>query len=342
MKRFANLFLAATVVLLLVWQLPWLVNFLSTPTGHNPFTLYSALADDFIYNEMDDNNKLHRRGISGREYTEAEADSLLPCFYMRQLVSDGRFPDSLFGVPITPQEVKQASLIERFNPRDVNNHAIALYPLLESMPKRVELEMPDDMFRCTSQGIEFITMEDNEVNQRKSQLFTQALLDKGFQFPALQISGNPTTRKSYDEGYLLLDQSHHLYQLKRCAGRPFVKQFAVADSLQLEHIFCLEPSGRQLRGLVTDVHHRLYVLTPDYQLVCTGVESYNPEEDEMMIIGNLFNWTLSVVSGQQVRYYALSADDYQLIRTFERALDDNTCPGLHFTSTDDTYCYPRF
>lgn len=342
MRKFANALLALTALFLLVWQLPWLINFVSTPSGHSPFTLYSSLADDFIYNDMGDDKKLRRFGTSGREYTEAETDSLLPFFYMRQLVADGRFPDTIMGRAVTPHEVQMSNIIERFNPRDVNTRGIELYPLLESMPKRVELAMPDDMFRITADGIEFVRMESNDVDREKSERFTKALADKGFRFPATRVSGNPSPRKSYDEGYLLLDADHRLFQLKRCANRPFVKQFDVADSIRLEHIFICEPSGRQLRGFATDSRHRLYVITADYRLAPTAVEHFDPTRERMLIIGNMIDWTVSVTGDDAVRYYAISASDYSLIRSFDRPLDNSRVPGLHFTSASDNYCYPRF
>lgn len=342
MRKFAHLLLALTTIMLLLWQLPWLANFVITPSSHSQFTLYSSLADDFIYNDFDEQSKLHRYGVNGQEYTEAETDSLLPCFYMRQLVADGRFPDSIQGHAVTPHMIQQGSLIERFNPKDINCHAIPLYPLMESMPKRVELEMPEDVFRITEKGIEFITMESNSVNENKSKLFTQALLEKGFHFPALQISGNPSTRKAYDEGYLLLDANRKLFQLKRCAGRPFVKEFGIPQEIQLEYVFAIEPTGHQLRGLVTDRNQQLYVLTPEYSLIKTGVDSYNPATDRMLIIGNIIDWTVSVTTDDAVHYYALSTEDYHLIKRYDRTLETNHVPGLHFTSADDTYCYPRF
>ncbi|MCR5394801.1 MAG: DUF4857 domain-containing protein [Bacteroidales bacterium] len=342
MRKFANIVLWLTVAVLLLWQLPWLINFMSTPSGTSHFTLYSALADDFIYNDIDELGKLHRYGTDGKEYTEAETDSLLPFFYMRQLVADGRFPDTIMGRAVTPHEVKTAQLIERFNPRDVNTHSVPLYPLLESMPKRVELEMPSDVMRVTDQGVEFIDMESNSIKEDKSARFTQALTDKGFTFPALRVSGNPTTRKAYDEGYLMLDAQHRLYQLKRCAGRPFVKQFSVPDSVQLEHVFEIEPAGRQLRGFATDSQHRFYVLTSDYQLAPVQIDGYDPSTQRMLIIGDLMHWTVSVTTDDAIHYYALSADDYHLVRRYDYPYQDNSLPGLHFTSGNDTYCYPRF
>ena len=75
MRKLANIILGIIVVLLVVWELPWLYNnyavsFLhGDEIGGQPFTLYSGLADEFIQNTEGQG----RRGISGREYTVEEA-----------------------------------------------------------------------------------------------------------------------------------------------------------------------------------------------------------------------------------------------------------------------------
>jgi hypothetical protein len=344
MRKIADFFLCFILLILAAWQIPWVINFIRTPdTSQVYFAIYSAAADDFICNQLDENLKLQRVGTDGRVYSEAEADSLLPCFFMRQLVADGRFPDSIQGVAVTPHGVQQTNLTIRLNPRDINGNLIELYPLMESMPKRVDLEMPDDVFRITSEGIEFIAVETNQIKEQKSRMFTEALQAKGFRFPALWVSGNPSTRKNYDEGYLLLDSNHRLFNLKRCAGHPFVHEFAIPEGITLTHAFAIEPNARQFRGLATDTGNRLYVLTTDYRLVLTGVESFQPTTDRILIIGNMFDWTVAVTDDYAIHHYAIDASDYHLIRrldrTFEEAAD---LPGLHFPSADDKFCYPRF
>jgi hypothetical protein len=41
-------------------------------------------------------------------------------------------------------------------------------------------------------------------------------------------------------------------------------------------------------------------------------------------------------------HVGMEYDDYHLIRRYDYPLDDNSFPGLHFTSGADTYCQPRF
>ena len=58
MRKLANIILGIIVVLLVVWELPWLYNnyavsFLhGDEIGGQPFTLYSGLADEFIQNTV--------------------------------------------------------------------------------------------------------------------------------------------------------------------------------------------------------------------------------------------------------------------------------------------------
>lgn len=203
MIRISKIFLFVTLAVLAVWQLPWCYAFLTTKAAPSRFVMYSSLLDDFILTGYTEGVGITRQDPAGHTYSEHEVDSLLPLFYMRQLVADERFPDSLFGVAVSPREVQQTSFNFRMRPSAVNAPQTGLYFLLESMPKRVDLEMPADAFRFTGEGVEFIVMDTNTPDAGKSARYTRMLSDKGFRFPPREVSGNPTTMKEYDNGYLL-------------------------------------------------------------------------------------------------------------------------------------------
>lgn len=76
--------------------------------------------------------------------------------------------------------------------------------MFESCSGKVDLENPSDMFRL-KENIEFIDMTTNRVDEQKSARFQQAMEKAGFTFPALWVTGIPTSQKSYDEGYFALD-----------------------------------------------------------------------------------------------------------------------------------------
>lgn len=63
---------------------------------------------------------------------------------------------------------------------------------------------------------------------------------KDFHFPAIEIVGNPTVKKEYDEGYLLLDADRRLFHLKQVKGRPYVRAIPLPEGLTLEHLYLTE------------------------------------------------------------------------------------------------------
>ena len=92
---------------------------------------------------------------------------------------DGRLPDSINGVAVSPSMLEEQSFIFISHPSSINCHITPLYFLLESMSKRVYLEMPSDVFRLGKKGIEFIDMSRNEVDRAKSELFQKAFEARG-------------------------------------------------------------------------------------------------------------------------------------------------------------------
>lgn len=343
MKLFSHILLYITIALLAVWQLPWCYSFLAAKPSKVPFSMYSSILGDFLSMEHEDGKGMVRYDSSGKAYTQEQADSLLPFFYLRQLMADERFPDSINGRAVTPREVQLTNFSFRSTPSDINACQTGLFPLLESMSGRVELTMPDDVFRITEKGIEFIRMRTNTADTGKSRLFTEAMVKKGFIFPARTVAGNPTTRKEYDEGYLLLDNEGKLFHLKQTKGRPYVRAISLPGEFHARHLFITEFKDHKTLGFLTDAENNFYVLrNKSYDVIKTGIPSFIPEEDALSIFGNMFDWTVCVKTARAEKYYALNADDYSLIKSISFSKKNKEMPGLHFTSPQDKYVRPRF
>lgn len=341
MIRFSRLLFWFLALVLLAWQLPWAINYLTAKPENTPFTLYSERLGDFA---------MIRRGEGGPEYldragnsyTRREFDSLLPLFYARQLVADGRFPDTLAGRAVSPREAQSAAFVFRSAPKEVNRPETGLGFLLESSSGRVALEMPSDAFRLTSSGIEFIDMASNRIDTAKSGRFTRTMLRKGFRFPATHFSGNPTARKEYDEGYVLLDADRKLFHLKMMQGRPYVRAIELPEGLRPDRLFITEFHNRRTLALLTDTRHLLHaVVMPGYSVRPVAGVTFDPRREDLSIIGTLLHWTVCVSGPEAERYYAVSADDLSLLDTLSYPLTAKPFPGLTFTSPKDRFVKPR-
>ena len=342
MIKVSKIFFACLMAVLLVWQIPSLYNTFVAESVSTPFTLYSSVAGRFATLEHDEDKKMQYRDASGREYTEEQFDSILPTFYYRQLVTDGRFPDSIHGIAVTPRQVQVSNFNMRISPLDLNKPRLGIQQMLESMSGRVDLELPDDVFRITESGMEFVKMSANTIDEAKSASFTRMMQGKGFRFPAYRLSGNPTDRKEYDEGYVMLDAERKLFHVKQTVGRPYVRAIALPEGMTPEHLFITEFPSRKWLCFLTDTEGHLWVVEREsYDVRCTEIPPFTPEEQSMLIIGNMFDWTVKVNRGTSECYYAISAQDYNLIDSMSYQTPSHTLPGLSFTSTKDKFVKPR-
>lgn len=337
---------------ILAWLLPWLYNLATLKRRSTPFTLYSEIIEDFAMINVNYNDKASRfTDRKGNFYTETQFDSILPMFYYRQLVTDNKLPDTIRGTHVTSTIIRRENFIFRSRPSDINMHHPGLYPLLESRSKRVDLVMPEDVFRLTKHGIEFIDMETNQVNREKSALFQSVFLQKEVTFPVRTIAGNPTNRKEYDEGYLFTDSDGKLFHLKQVQGRPFLRPIPIDPEINITRIWVTEFSNRKYFAFLTDVNNHFYALTaPDYNLINIEVPPFEPQKENMTIYGNMFTWTVVQSNNTDEIITAVDAKTLTAIDSMIFLNPEKDKIGassylfplqLSFTSTTDKFFHPR-
>ena len=317
-------------IIVAAWLLPALYDLVFPRTDKMPFVVYSCLDSTFIRFETT-GKQVRYVDFRGQEFTKAEADSLLPLFAFRQLVAEGRLPDSLFGVELTPKKIQQNAFHFKTSPKQLNKPAVGLYTMLESASGRVDLQLPPDVFRLTKDGLEFIDCETNTVNKAKSLSFSRELAKHGFAFPVQLIWGNGSTRKDYDNGFLLTDSGNRLFQLKMVKGAPWVReirsqnsevrdqnsevrdQHGSADRQKFIQLFTIEPANRALVGLVVDDAHQLYAVRSNGKLAHIGIDEYDPQTMQITIVGDLMHWTITLYTEHDSRYYAVDSQTFEQV-----------------------------
>lgn len=220
--------LVVLCTVLLAWLLPTFYGLFSEVHSGRYFVYYSSITNHFCSVEREaDSKKMIRKDVTtNEEYNLNQFDSILPLMYYRQLLADGKMPDSIQGKKITVKDANTKSFFFRYKPTGKNSPAIGLYPLFEASSGRVDLKMPDDVFRLSSE-IAFIKPETNTIDEEKTARFQKLFTEVGFSFPAKLVAGNPSPRKPYDEGYFVIDNNDRLYHLKLEKNKPYLHKIAL-------------------------------------------------------------------------------------------------------------------
>lgn len=339
-----------------MWVLPTLVKKITYKPDSYPFVYYSCMLNDLCFIEYS-NKKTPMQDTKGNIYTTSQFDSLMPMLNFRQLMSDGRLPDSIKGIAIEPRIIRSKMVNYKYSPNETATPQIGLYILFEAMPKRVGIEMPDDVFRIKDK-IEFINTGTNSVNKEKSKLFQAAMDKEGYTFPTQWASGNLNPRKPYDEGYFCLDAKGELYHLKMVNERPYLKNTHISDSIDIAHFAMLEVADKRFYGFLYSKTGEMYIIENEgggYKTVKLDIDPINLQQDQIILMGNIFDWTVSVITPESKKCYGLDAASLKRIAehdidrtpgkwdkvskwifpayiTIESKSSDYLLPAFHFTA----------
>lgn len=312
MSKTGNIYLAVITALLAIWLLPRLWYIITAKPYSTPFTLYSCIAGDFVSLEDRSGRDFTFKDTHGREYN----DSVLPFFYYRVLSSRNTVPETINGKQYTAEQIESNNIFFSTSPKEVNIPELNVHMLLESDPPRLELEDPEYALVARRDGVRIIEMSTNRSAMALEQAFNGALDSAGFRFPAAIISGNPTTRKAYDEGYMLTDAEGGLYHLKLADGKPQVECID-NGGLDIKHIFINENENRASLAYLFDAGGRFYVLDSLRRIIPTDVRA-DVTKQSVLLVGDILNHTVRVSDSDGEDFWALESGTYRTVRTMRR------------------------
>lgn len=358
MKKAYIILLISLSVIVLSWFLPWLYSILFPIGSYDPFIAYSPVSGQMIVSERGDGKEsliypldADGKRIDGANYTKEQLDSLLPQIYYTQLVAREQLPDSIDGREISIPLFKHSQWVFSSSPRDINRRFADTYLIMESMPARIDLEDPTEVFRFLDGRVEFIEMETNKINPGKTKRFTEVFKDRGFVLPMKSFAANITSRKSYDEGYLMVDAEGDVYHMKMQAGRPYMAKIRKPDSIIAAHVFIMENPDPRFLGFMSDENYNFYIIEREgYRLCQLPVGKVNPETDRISVVKNLFNMIVRISDFDGTHWIALDSDDCSLLAGYHKKYDISPIAkigsfifpfSLSFTSTTDCYAKPR-
>lgn len=270
-SRYAIIVLFIVALSILLPNLYWMI--FDKPI-QAPMVFYSSIKKDFLFSRNRSGNESEYFDKERNTFDRKTFRTFLPFTYYGDLLKWNILPDNIDGVPISYSIIRNKSLNLSFEPKDLNTPVIDLYPLFESQSEFARLELPDELFRvCTS--LEFIDAETNKIVPAKSKEFTHALSDAGFQFPAKYITGNPTTKKPFDEGYFIIDAMNSVYHLKQIKGQPFCVNTGIPTDLNIRFIMVQENSMKEYLGAIVTKTNEIYLIRyNNYALTKLPVDGY--------------------------------------------------------------------
>jgi len=237
-----------------------------------------------------------------REYRRS-----LPFIYHADLTKWKQFPKEVGGVPVSAEETSRLMQFMRISPRDINVPSFGLHMLLESSPEGANLELAQDMFRL-GEGIEFLRCADNSPDQDKSARFTAAMVNAGFKFPAHEVGGNPDSRKAFDWGYFLVDDTNTLFHLMMVKGEPQCVNTGRQFEQKVRDIIVYEHLRKEYYGMVITAENAYVVSCDDYKLIRMPLADYNPDQDMLMLLSTPLNHILQQRTGDVVMGTAMDGN----------------------------------
>ncbi len=365
------MFLVAVAVL--SWFLPWLYALCFPAPSGEPFCSFSPVSGKWIVTESRpgsapvitelDSADAQGRILGGTVLTRDQRDSLVPQLFYKELLAHDRLPDTIASQEVSAHILRTHELMLNASPRDYLKRNAGVWMMMESMPERVDLSDPTEVFRFKSDStMEFVDMATNTVNEGRTRRFTELMRARGFAFPATDLSANVTSRKAYDEGYLMVDSRGQLFQVKQRAGRPFVEKIAMPEGRRALKAFITEEPDRSVLGFVADTDGGFWLIDRSAgrpALVELPVDiSVDPAKQTILCMGSVFGLTfrfsesgpngmshwrfVSRTPGKERNLQLLGSYDYQKPRTAAWRVADYIFPyTLTFTSISDSLAYPR-
>ncbi|PIS27973.1 MAG: hypothetical protein COT43_07765 [Candidatus Marinimicrobia bacterium CG08_land_8_20_14_0_20_45_22] len=261
---------------------------------------YSPIIKQFVGNRVNRSNEMEYFDFQGSSYSKIEYEKLLPFMYYYDLDKWNVLPREVQGIPIDISTIRRNSQSFIFQPYHLHNPLIQLYPLFESESDFARLTLPDEVFRIGDR-MEFIDVRKNVIVEQLTTVFTTALQEAGFVFPARIIAGNPTTRKPFDEGYFIVDAVGSVFHVKMVKGQPFCKKTVISPDLDVRYISISEDPRREFYGFLITASDSLYmIMYDDYKLVPLPLAGFDPDDMRLRFIADPIYRTISYSNSERV------------------------------------------
>lgn len=292
MILFSRICLYAITVLAMASVLPTYIKQIFPLGFKTTIIAYSADRNKLIFSKYT-NGEWSYEDSDGKQLTKEESQRALPFKNLHSLMRNKQLPERVGSWKFDAETAVKYIDKERLSANRLDKPDTGLYTLMESKPGIKGFASPDDLFRMTANGVEFIDLETNKINSSKSKYLSDLMHARGFKFPHRFVADSPSTRKAIDNGVLLVDSDYRVFHLKLLDGEiQLMRTNAVLPKSTIS-IDVLEQLRKEYHGVVTTASDIYLLRWDDYSLVRIPFSKYDPFSENVAMDGDYLNWEFS-------------------------------------------------
>lgn len=334
MRGLARICLALLLVGVMALYLPALFDKLFSEKVEKTHLLFSPVLKRFVWREKaynpppealakaeDHHAEFVYRDEDGAFYRREEFEKLLPFIYYKNMELWGLLPLLLEGKSFDAAAIRDERRVFELSARELApvTQPPGLFPVLESAPGQARLVYPEDRCRLAAKELECLNADTNARDPELSRLFSQALREAGFVFPAKLAASSRTILKPFDAGVFLVDADERLFRLTRIQGKPRVQRASLPSDLRVRHILISESKQRQHLGLLLGEDGRLGLLSEELGFFELPLPGYEPERMDFKLVLDPLYATALYADERVIRGLAMDRD-FQPLRAFEHRM----------------------
>jgi len=278
----------------------------------------------------------------GNRYTYQEYERLVPLSAVNQLVKAGEFPDSIQGVPVTP-EIAFSTMFEHYVYMSPNKRDYKLRVLTHGGTDRVGFIRTGDMMRVNKHGIQFYNSAAGGVDTAKSELFDRELKQLGYVPPAKELLGNSGGIKR-DNGLFFIDQNDRIFQVRYYAYQPIVNEIKLPDGVTPRKME-FPSANDEIVSYIIGSDNVVYILQPEGNLIPLKLDGFDYDTfTQFHLMGHLL-YRLVVISKPGYEKMFVYDRNYNLIdsqeisyKTYEQTMT-GVIESAIFPAITTTYNY---
>jgi len=265
------------------------IAFLLKPDFTKDFTkfyiFYSPTLQEFVYQKNHGDHKFEYLSKSGKVMNQKEYEANLPFVYWRDLEIQGKLPFIINGVSYDKAMIKEERLSLEFEKSLLQSSTLKLYPFFNPIKSEGMIKFPEEAIYFGDTRLELYDF-DNKLLGEKSKELNLLAQKQGVSFPIQKVFGKSTNMKPYDLGYLFLDNTDQLFNIKKGDNITTLEKVNYPKNSKIAYIHISENNAKEVAGYMIDKNSNFYLMSWDFEFTKFPLAGFDYTKMRLQILSN--------------------------------------------------------